>query len=52
MENRPWKERVIAKKREALKARGEKYARDEKENKQFLKESEERGGIVAPKVDN
>ena len=52
MENRPWKERVTSKKHQVLLARGERLARDDKENRKFLKETEDRGGIVNPQKDD
>lgn len=49
MENKNWKERVMAKKKASLAARGEKFSRTASENDAWLKETSERGGIVTRK---
>lgn len=41
-----WKERIMAKRRTSLEARGERLATNEKDNVQWAKENDGRGGIV------
>lgn len=43
-----WKERIAKKRKMELEKRGVRVAKSEKENKEFLKAVEERGGIVNP----
>lgn len=49
MSDRNWKERILARKKFELEKRGEKVSKNARENKQFLEDSKDRGGIAVPK---